>query len=206
MRQAILDAALDLFVEHGYEQVSIRNIAAKVGYSPGSIYSYFASKDEIFFSLAEVGLRVLKEGDPANTPSDSALNDLRTTAQRFYEFSKEQPQFFALIYLDRRVPKISSEIGRFRFVREIWRELEARVERCIKEGLFPGTLHPGVAIRLLMSPILGIAAQSISNRLEANEDVDALIGDMIEVTIAGLQAGVQTRAHPPAGLFADAGD
>ena len=40
-----LDAALSLFVSDGYPQVSIRNIAAKVEYSPGAIYSYFASKE-----------------------------------------------------------------------------------------------------------------------------------------------------------------
>ena len=58
-RRAILDAALSLFVSDGYAQVSIRNIAAKVEYSPGAIYSYFTSKDEIFFALAEEGFRLL---------------------------------------------------------------------------------------------------------------------------------------------------
>ena len=56
-RRAILDAALDLFISQGYAQVSIRNIAARVEYSPGAIYGYFASKDEIFYALAEEGLR-----------------------------------------------------------------------------------------------------------------------------------------------------
>src|SRR5918995_5634125 len=58
-RRAILDAALALFVNDGYSQVSIRNIAAKVDYSPGAIYSYFPSKDDIFFALAEEGFRLL---------------------------------------------------------------------------------------------------------------------------------------------------
>src|SRR5678816_999250 len=58
-RRAILDAAPSLFVSDGYAQVSIRNIAAKVEYSPGAIYSYFNSKDEIFFALAEEGFRLL---------------------------------------------------------------------------------------------------------------------------------------------------
>jgi AcrR family transcriptional regulator len=197
VQQAILGAALELFVENGYEQVSIRNIAAKVGYSPGAIYSYFRSKDDIFFALAEKGLRWLTEGDPANTPSDDALGDLRATARRFYAFSQEQPEIFALIYLDRRVPKISSEYGRLRFMKDVWQKLESRVTRCVAEGYFPETLRPAVAIRLLMSPILGIAAQRISNRLAPDEDVDALVDDMIDVTVAGLRAGAQTRARGP---------
>lgn len=198
VRQAILDAALELFVEHGYEEVSIRNIAAKVGYSPGAIYGYFPSKDDIFFALAEEGLRRLNAGDPANTPSESPLDDLRATAYRIHDFSKELPQFFALIFLDRHVPKISAEYGCLQFMGDVWQELEARVQRCIDEGLLPRDLHPFVALRMLISPIIGIASHRISNRLAPDEDVDALVADAVEVTIAGLQAGAQKRARAPA--------
>ena len=78
-RRAILDAALDLFVADGYAQVSIRNIAAKVDYSPGAIYSYFASKDEIFYALAEEGFRDL---GAANWPTPRAPTRSTTCAPR----------------------------------------------------------------------------------------------------------------------------
>ena len=57
--RSILDAARHLFVTHGYEEVSIRKIAERIEYSPAAIYSYFPSKDDIFFALAEEGFRVL---------------------------------------------------------------------------------------------------------------------------------------------------
>ena len=57
--RAILDAARHLFVTHGYEEVSIRKIAERIEYSPAAIYSYFPSKDDIFFALAEEGFRIL---------------------------------------------------------------------------------------------------------------------------------------------------
>jgi AcrR family transcriptional regulator len=196
-RRVILDAALELFVQQGYEFVSMRSIAAKVGYSPGAIYRYFPSKDEIFFALAEEGLRRLNAGDPANTPSSDPLADIRATAQRLYDFSKEQPQFFALIFLDRRVPRISVEYGRFQFMGPIWQEIQARVVRCIDAGFFPQTLEPFVALRLLCAPIFGLAAHELSGRLEADEDVQALVSDTIEITIAGLRAGAQKKATTP---------
>src|SRR5690242_15267152 len=59
VRQLILDAARDLFVKEGFENVSIRKIAEKIEYSPAAIYGYFPSKDDIFFSLAEDGFRLL---------------------------------------------------------------------------------------------------------------------------------------------------
>ncbi len=57
--RAILDAARELFVAEGYQNVSIRKIAERIEYSPAAIYSYFPSKDDIFLALAEEGFRML---------------------------------------------------------------------------------------------------------------------------------------------------
>ena len=59
MRHLILDAARDIFLSKGYYEASIRNIAEKIEYSPGTIYLYFEDKDEIFHSLHEEGFRRL---------------------------------------------------------------------------------------------------------------------------------------------------
>jgi AcrR family transcriptional regulator len=197
-RRAILDAALSLFVSDGYAQVSIRNIAAKVEYSPGAIYSYFKSKDEIFFALAEEGFRLLGASQLQQTPSDNPLDDIRAAAWRFYEFSKVQPQYFALVFLDRRVPRIGREYERFAFMSDLKSRLLAQMQRCIDEGIFPSTVDADVALRLIWAPILGIAALRLSERLRP-EDADDLILDAIDTTIAGLQAGAPTHARrlPP---------
>ena len=188
-RQTILDAALSLFVEHGYGQVSMRNVAARAGYSPGAIYSYFSSKDDLFYALAEEGLRLLKESDPANEPSEDPVEDIRATVRHVYDFSKKQPQFFALIFLDRRVPRISQDYDKMRFMGPVWAQLDARIDRCIAAGIFPATLVPRTAWRLLIAPVLGLASQSISKRLNRSENVDELVMQSLEVTLAGLSAG-----------------
>jgi AcrR family transcriptional regulator len=48
----ILDAALDLFAEVGYEGASTNRIAAKAGISPGSLYQFFANKEAIAEALS----------------------------------------------------------------------------------------------------------------------------------------------------------
>ncbi len=195
-RRAILDAALELFIADGYGQVSIRNIAAKVDYSPGAIYSYFPSKDEIFFALAEEGFREIGERQFAGSPSDDPLGDVRAVAWRLYEFSKDQPQYFALVFLDRHVPRVSKEYERFAFISEMRTRALARVERCIAEGLFPETTYAEVALRLLWAPIVGIAALRLSHRMPDSLDIDALVRDAIETTIAGIRAGAPRHARP----------
>jgi RND family efflux transporter MFP subunit len=194
-RRAILDAALELFIADGYTQVSIRNIAAKVEYSPGAIYSYFPSKDEIFFALAEEGFRAIGERQFAGSPSDDPLDDVRAVAWRLYEFSKDHPQYFALVFLDRRVPRVSKEFERFSFISEMRSRALAQVERCVEHGIFPPTTDPEVALRLLFAPVIGIAALRVSNRMQPDVDADALVRDAIETTLSGIRAGApkQTR-------------
>ncbi len=196
-RRAILDAALDLFVTNGYAHVSIRNIASRVGYSPGAIYNYFPSKDDIFLALAEEGFRKLGATQLAMPATSDALGDLADAAWRLYAFSKEQPQYFALVFLDRRVPRVGPESERFAFISEIKGSLLARVQRCVDEGLFPVSLHPKVALRLLWAPVVGIASLRLSDRLAPGEDPDALIHDAISTTIAGLRAGAALHVRPP---------
>ena len=45
VRRMILDAARRLFIEGGYANVPIRQIAAAVDYSPAALYRYFKTKD-----------------------------------------------------------------------------------------------------------------------------------------------------------------
>ena len=50
-RQRILDIALDLFTEKGYDKTSLREIAAELGFSKAAVYYHFASKDDILMAL-----------------------------------------------------------------------------------------------------------------------------------------------------------
>src|SRR6266542_5568938 len=87
VRQAILEAARDLFITEGYRNVSIRKIAERIEYSPAAIYSYFPSKDDIFFALAEEGFRLL--GDPADcNQAAGPLERIRAIFWRLYRFSR----------------------------------------------------------------------------------------------------------------------
>lgn len=54
-RAELVSAAVSVFAERGYEQTSMENIRERAGCSKGTLYSYFASKDELFLqTLLEV--------------------------------------------------------------------------------------------------------------------------------------------------------
>ena len=50
-RERILDVALDLFIEKGFDGTSLREIAEKLGFTKAALYYHFASKDDILMAL-----------------------------------------------------------------------------------------------------------------------------------------------------------
>ncbi len=202
VRRAILDAARDLFVSEGYQNVSIRKIAERIEYSPAALYGYFPSKDDIFFALAEEGFRLL-HGDPTSDTAFDALpplEQIRAMFWRVYQFSVEHPQYFALMFVDRSVPRISREYERFAFAREGKAQLLARFQLCVDNGVLPANLQPMVAIRSVMAGLLGVAVMRLSDRLGADESAELLARDVLDLTIAGLQTGVTLRSNSAACL------
>jgi AcrR family transcriptional regulator len=61
-RERILDVALDLFIEQGYDKTSLRQIAEPLGFTQAAIYYHFAAKQDILIALH---LRLHKLGRPA---------------------------------------------------------------------------------------------------------------------------------------------
>ena len=60
-KDLIADAAADLFLEKGVENVTLAEIAAQVGYSKSSLYSYFKSRDDIITYLVELADEEFRE-------------------------------------------------------------------------------------------------------------------------------------------------
>jgi AcrR family transcriptional regulator len=189
--RSILDAARELFVTHGYQEVSIRKIADRIEYSPAAIYSYFPSKDDIFFALAEEGFRLLfayaqdGEVDAAADPADR----LRAMFWRYYEFSKDHPEYFALMFLDRTVPKIRDNWERFGFIGELKHDTRARIAHTIAAGAVPAGTSSHAVFRLLLTAAHGAATLRLCDRLAPGEDADALARATIDAVILGLKGG-----------------
>src|SRR5205809_365509 len=171
VRRSILDAARELFVTEGFQNVSIRKIAEKIEYSPAAIYGYFAGKDDIFYALAEEGFRLLCDGSRAAARGKlTPFEQVRSRFERLYEFSREQPEYFALMFLERSVPRISKEYERFAFTREVKGQIRAELQASIDAGDLPKTLEPTVAMRMLTVGLLGLSVLKMSDRLAPGED------------------------------------
>ena len=190
--RSILEAARILFVAEGYRNVSIRKIAERVGYSPAAIYSYFDSKDDIFLALAEEGFHMLFQSGlcaRAAQPDDTPIDCIRSVFLNLYEFSKAHPEYHALMFLDRAVPKISQDWQRFQFVREMRAQLTALIGNAIARGDFPAGSSPEVIVSVLMASVQGVSTMRLCDRLVPGDDADALAYATLEAALTGLRTG-----------------
>jgi AcrR family transcriptional regulator len=93
-RALVLDAARAAFSELGLDGTSIREIAQRAGYTPGAIYSYFASKEEVYGALLGESLERLNAQVAAacEGPSGRDAERVRAAATAFFDFYRENPR------------------------------------------------------------------------------------------------------------------
>jgi AcrR family transcriptional regulator len=80
-RQAIIDAATDLFATRGYEETTIADIAAAADIGTRTFFSYFASKEEVLFPESDARVRAavdaIRTREPGDGPAEVLLRALR---------------------------------------------------------------------------------------------------------------------------------
>jgi AcrR family transcriptional regulator len=83
-RAALLDAGCELFLELGYEGVSVEEIVRRVGGSKASVYSYFGSKEGLFWAVLDRLSEefIIELGVPAEADAD-VEGTLIAVGQRF---------------------------------------------------------------------------------------------------------------------------
>lgn len=109
-QDAILEAALALFVERGFHGTAVPEVAERAGVGAGTIYRYFASKEALVNALyrkykngiAEYTLRDF----PAQAP---AREQFHTLWQRMFQFATVHPKAFAFLELHHHASYLDDE-------------------------------------------------------------------------------------------------
>lgn len=139
MRQLILDGAREVFLEKGYEQTSLRNIAERIEYSPGTLYLYFKDKDDIFHALHEEGFRrMLVQMQPLQHVSHP-FERLKAMGRVYMDFARHNKDFYDLMFI------ISGPIKHEKTDHEKWEMgnrtlnyLKDIIRECQEAGYFKG--------------------------------------------------------------------
>ncbi len=80
-KEQILDAAIDLFSQKGYDAVSIRDIARAVGIRESSIYNHYKGKEDILDTIMNFFMIELSKPDPDEVPMEVMLREVRSVEE-----------------------------------------------------------------------------------------------------------------------------
>jgi AcrR family transcriptional regulator len=203
IRALILDAAQEIIEAQGLAGLSAREIARRIGYSPGTIYNIFANLDDV---VLNVEARVLDDldkrlSDIQGGGDGTGANDpLIRIAHAYLSFTQEKPRLWNLLF-EHHMPQGAEPPAWYRQKLE---GLSAQIERALAPYFPPGSEDQRRrAARVLWAGVHGITSLSTADKLSVvtMETAARLIDDLIGTYLAGLtrqkENGASRDLEPP---------
>jgi len=150
-RQAVIEAAYELFLEQGYAATSMRQIAQRSGLALGGIYNHFPGKEAIFSELI-IERHPYKQILPVlvNTPANNVESFVRTAAHTMINELGKRPDFIKLMFieivefngrnmphmLDQVLPQVLPLIKKFNKNKKVLRKMSPFIFFRVFLGLF----------------------------------------------------------------------
>jgi len=146
-RQDMLDAALALFSEKGYHNVSMQEIAAKAEFAVGTLYKFFKNKEELYKALiSEQADRFHEALMQALETEEDAVAQLRGYVQAKGRVFMDNAACIRLYFAENRGASFNIKAGLDSEIRErcelVLRRLEAAFAAGMDCGLFRRTAEP----------------------------------------------------------------
>jgi AcrR family transcriptional regulator len=101
-QEQILDAAVQLFAEHGYSDTDTQLLAEKLQVGKGTIYRYFRSKRDLFLAAADRVMRQMRQCVDASIEGiEEPLDRIAIAVRAFLTFFAEHPEYVELLMQER---------------------------------------------------------------------------------------------------------
>jgi AcrR family transcriptional regulator len=199
-RQQILEAALDVFAEHGFEGATTKEIASRADVTQGLIYFYFPSKEDLFFAAfdyqaAQLAERMYGAIETEGRPPEAVLREM---IGRLVD-ALATPRMVSLLRIMQRTAvhsdpadprELSSlEAARCR-IKEQAHRIGGMFKNYIQEQISTGTLRsvdPSLATQLFVSAVLSIIMRRATGDAElARYTTTQLVDAMVDMLVWGL--------------------
>jgi len=193
-RQLILDSAADIFHEKGFAGATMEDIAARAQIAVGTIYLYYKSKADIYFSLTKSALADLSNrlkriaGNKQNDP-DVKIRKLMSAVEAFYVQDRDAYELIShktasdLIQL---FPEDNLETIR-QIMRSNLKQMEIVIEEGIQKGIYK-KINPYAGAVVFWSSFMGTIDFQENRMVQGKKDYrKATLELFTELMLAGLK-------------------
>jgi AcrR family transcriptional regulator len=189
IRKKIIDAASEILVKEGYENLSMRKIASKIEYSPSIIYHYFEDKAEIVASVVEEGYgRILKSISEIPLDVENPEKTIEKGLRNYMELMLESPeQFMAVLMSDMEViqEKVNMLQEGISKERKSIQGLCKLVELGIEKGKFR-KMDVELTAQIIWTSTHGLLSRLILEKNIPQQQRERLINHHFQILIKGL--------------------
>jgi AcrR family transcriptional regulator len=184
-RAKLIEAALRVFAEQGYDHATVEEISLAAGYSKGAYYFHFDSKEEMLLELLSLWIkectrRLLQFEDLGG---ETALSWVKVVESLVYRDDSDAqwrlllPEIWVQSHRNEKVRKTVHDA----YVR--WaQELEKAFEKLERAGLLTLTVRPDVAASLVLAAHDGLALHSAV--LPGKGEPSRVLGALISAIVA----------------------
>ena len=191
LRSELVAAAHKLVQEEGYEGLTIRKLAKRVGYAPMSVYSYFADKQDILFALAEDAFEMLARRIEEH-PSDDPVEALQAVMTEYAAFGLGNPNEYRTVFMTEKTrPPEGRSFQEMHEANPAMKVLITRVEACVAAGKLQG--DPRAIATMLWAVGHGTISLLITFPFYPFGDPQAFVKRMCDFQLAALS----TQNVPP---------
>jgi AcrR family transcriptional regulator len=192
MKRRIMDAAMRMFVESGYDKTSIRNIAEQIEYSPATIYLYYKDKDELLYDVQAQGFSQLLDVFREKATSKDPLKKLEQMTKAYVRFGMQHPDIYDLMFIIRApMNTVEEEGAKWQNGESCFQFLVDTLEECLEKKLvrFSNTM---VAALSVWSMVHGIVALNVRCRFKVSGLEEANIEDVMDAAIENYLEMIKT--------------
>jgi AcrR family transcriptional regulator len=193
LRTRILDAARRLFVEQGYDAVTMRKIAEAIEYSPTAIYFHFHDKEALLRELCDTDFAALARQFQKIAKIADPVDRLRQIGRAYVAFAIDHPNHYRLMFMtpSPAAKKIEeSRIARGNPEEDAYAFLKATVAEAIAAGRLRSEFQDADLVsQMVWAGTHGVVSLHIANGEDAWvewRDARKTAHTLIEVMIRGI--------------------
>ena len=158
----ILRVTADLVEEKGADNITMREVAQRLGYSATTIYLYYRDKDELLEAAIDRAFEFFEESqDEAERDSCCGIDVLRARSRGYVEWGVRHPNMYRAMF--ERPQRHSEERSRLR--RRSYRAYAATAQRLMEAGELNSSQSPNDIVNLAWATNHGLVSLIISGRM-----------------------------------------
>ena len=160
--KAILEGALKVFGERGFENATVAAICSAAGISEPTLYEYFESKEQVLFSIAELYTRREVERleglrDYIRDPREK----LRVVIQAYLEFYERNPLYTSVALLTLKANRNFTQSAAYEVVRRASRPIVEAFQEGVEAGIFRSDIDGPLVRNMVLGFIEHLTTQWI---------------------------------------------